>query len=218
MKIAVAEDNSTNLNSLIEKFSKFADVELLFTAINGKDFLDKLKASSSKPDVVLMDIDMPLMNGIETVRAGRQLDPDICFLMLTVFDDDEKIFEAIKAGAVGYLLKDEPATKILESCREVIEFGGSPMSPRIARKALQIISQASTSKKEKDSTDALSSREIEILQNLVDGKDYREIAEQLFLSPNTVRTHIANIYKKLQVNNKAQAAKVAFSKGWFSIF
>src|SRR5690606_30733810 len=101
------------------------------------DFLDKMKSCppDNRPQLVLMDIDMPVLDGIETVKRATPIYPDIKFLMITVFDDDDKIFEAIKAGASGYLLKDEPSQVISSAIKEVLEFGGAPMSPRIARKA-----------------------------------------------------------------------------------
>jgi DNA-binding NarL/FixJ family response regulator len=137
--------------------------------------------------------------------------------MLTLFDDDEKIFEAIKAGAVGYLLKDENADRIVEAIKEITEFGGSPMSPRIARKALQML-MSSEHKSEKKNDSGLSERELDILKGLVDGLDYKAVAEKLFISPLTVRTHITKIYKKLRVNNKVQAVNLAVKNKWFLMF
>lgn len=214
IKVAIVDDKQINRNTLKEKLLSKNNIEVVFTASNGEEFLEKMKECPKLPDIVFMDIDMPIMNGIEAVNSASEVYPDTKFLMLTVFDDDEKIFEAIKAGAVGYLLKDENPDRLINALYEVVEFGGAPMSPRIARKSLQMLSKfnVTTSKK----TDCvLTDREMDILKGLVEGKDYKLLANEINLSPNTVRTHISNIYKKLHVNNKTQAIKIAMKKGWF---
>ncbi len=217
IKLAIVDDKQANRNSLRDKMNFEDEFEVLFTASNGKDFLEQLKESKGNlPEVVLMDIDMPIMNGIEAVSHAHQSYPEIKFLMFTVFDDDDKVFEAIKSGAIGYLLKDEKVEVIIHSIKQIIEFGGSPMSPSIARKALKLLMNAPVIKTEIDEHDySLSKRELEILQGLVDGYDYKELADKLFISPHTVRTHINKIYQKLQVNNKTQAIKIAINKRWF---
>ena len=216
IRVAIVDDKSQNRISLAEKIKLSDDITVAFTATNGADFLDQIKQlqPSQLPQAVLMDIEMPVMNGIEAVRTGKQLYPEVKFLMLTVFDDDDKIFEAIKSGADGYLLKDEKISVIIECIRQLVETGGAPMSPRIARKALDLLMHASIQGKNNNSsaktaTHSLSEREIEVLHLLVDGYNYRTIAEKLFLSTHTVRKHIANIYEKLHVTSKAQAIKIA---------
>lgn len=216
IKLAIVDDKSQNRISLAEKISFSDDIDIVLTAVNGADFLDQLKTvqPNARPQVVLMDIEMPVMNGIEAVRIGKQLYPAIKFLILTVFDDDDKIFEAIKSGADGYLLKDEKLLVIIECIQQLVEIGGAPMSPRIARKALDLLMHASLQQKQKEAvskteTYLLSERETEVLHLLVDGYNYRTIAEKLFLSTHTVRKHIANIYEKLHVTSKAQAIKIA---------
>lgn len=217
IRTAIVDDKLINHTSLIEKLSKSSEIEVVFQAVNGEDFLNQMKSLDKPIDIVFMDIDMPEMNGIETVKKASGLYPSTYFLMLTVFDDDDKIFDAIQAGAVGYLLKDEHADRLIEAIHEVMEFGGAPMSPRIARKSLNLLSQASVAKKQTEET-VLSEREMEILKGLVDGLDYRKLADKLFLSPNTVRTHISNIYKKLHVSKRTQVVKIAIKKGWFMFF
>jgi len=213
--IAIVDDKSQNRISLCEQIKYNTDIEIIFTAANGVLFLEALKGLSlaSMPQVVLMDIEMPEMDGIQTVQHAHTLYPNMKFLMLTVFDDDDKIFEAIKAGANGYLLKDEKISVITDFIKQLVEIGGVPMSPRIARKAMDLLMKASIPEQAvtttADSTYELSKREIEVLKLLVDGLDYRNIAEKLFLSTHTVRKHIANIYDKLHVNSKAQAIKIA---------
>ncbi len=169
---------------------------------------------SDLPDVVLMDIDMPVMDGIEAVNIASSNYINTKFLMFTVFDDDVKVFEAIKSGAIGYLLKDEKVDVIIDSIHQIIEFGGSPMSPSIARKALKLLMNSAGTTPEKSESN-LTGREMDILQGLVEGLDHKEVAEKLFISPHTVRTHICNIYDKLHVNNRAQAVNVALKKKWF---
>lgn len=212
--IAIVDDKQPNRVSLNEKITYDTDITVAFMAANGEDFLEQMKTSNPKPDVVLMDIDMPIMNGIEAVNIATELYPSTQFIMLTVFDDDEKIFDAIKAGAIGYLLKDETVDRIITSVKEIVEFGGSPMSPRIARKALQLLTQANVDVKKEAEESVLSEREMDILKGLVQGLDYKSVAEKLFISPHTVRTHITNIYKKLHVSSKSQAIMLAVKNKW----
>jgi len=214
--IGIVDDKPQNRLSLAERINYSDDIEVVLTASNGNDFLEQMKSlpEGKHPAVVLMDIEMPGMDGIETVRAGKQLYPSVKFLMLTVFDDDDKIFEAIKAGAGGYLLKDEKVPVIIDCIEQLQEVGGAPMSPRIARKAFDLLMKASMPAKEEVSSEEkndyhLSVRETEVLKLVVDGFDYKAIAEKLFLSSHTVRKHIANIYHKLHVTSKAQAIKLA---------
>ena len=155
----------------------------------------------NKPDVVLMDINLPGMSGIECMRQLKAHQPGLPIMVLTVYDDDEKIFESLKAGASGYLLKKTPPAKILEAIVELYN-GGSPMSSRIARKVVQTFQAISTSSEEAEN---LSKREHEILFYLAKGYRYKEIAEALFISIETVRTHLRNIYEKLHVRSRSEA-------------
>lgn len=156
---------------------------------------------SEEVDVVLMDINLPKMNGIECVRELKTQRPDLQFIMLTVYDDFERIFESLKAGATGYLLKRTPHKKLLEAIEEVNN-GGSPMSSPIARMIVESF-QRDTSESIKDSN--LTKREFEILELLSKGYKYKEIAEHLFLSIETVRSHLRKIYEKLQVRSRTEA-------------
>jgi DNA-binding NarL/FixJ family response regulator len=212
--IAIVDDKQPNRVSLSEKLSSISGISILFLAANGEDFLEQMKTNTTKPNVVLMDIDMPVMNGIDAVHIGSELYPQSKFVMLTVFDDDDKIFEAIKAGAIGYLLKDENIDRIVDAIKQIMEFGGSPMSPRIARKALQLLMNAKIETTHKEDS-VLSAREMDILKGLVEGLDYRGLADKLFISPHTVRTHITKIYQKLHVSSKTQAVMVAVKNKWF---
>jgi DNA-binding NarL/FixJ family response regulator len=213
--IALVDDNPTNRQSLSAMLPHSGEVEILFTAQHGKDFLEKMTSFNfaNRTQLVLMDIDMPTLNGIETVKIASALYPSVSFVMLTIFDDDDNIFEAIKAGAVGYLLKDESVDNIVSSIIETVHLGGSPMSPTIARRTLQLLANPSQTNKKEDTT--LSTREMEILELMVEGLDYKETAKRLYLSSHTVRAHIYNIYKKLHVTSKTEAVKMALKKNWF---
>jgi DNA-binding NarL/FixJ family response regulator len=215
-RIFIVDDRPINVSGLKERLSIFPSVEVIGSAFNGEDYLRKIGAlaTADRPDVVLMDIEMPVMDGIATLHAAAALYPNIRYIMLTVFEDDTKIFESIQAGAMGYLLKDEPTERIVAAIAEIMELGGAPMSPIIARKALRLLSAAPTPKPETIENDLVSKREISILRLMANGDDYREIAAALFISPQTVRTHITNIYKKLQVNSKTAAISVATKKRW----
>ena len=209
INIAFAEDNDFLASSLSEKLKMFSDkFTVLYRARNGAEMIDYLK-DNNEVQVILMDIEMPVLDGINATDKISKLYPNIKIIILTVFDDDEKIIKAIKAGANGYLLKDESVDKIVEGINIVLD-GGAPMSASIASKTLQLLR-----KSEKlvepilDEDFNLSKREIEILENLKLGLDYQQTAEKLFISPFTVRKHIENIYKKLQVNNKMQAVQKA---------
>ena len=219
-KIAIVDDKQPNRVSLNERISASHAYEVVFMAVNGEDFLERMKACSAEqmPQLILMDIDMPIMDGIEAIRKSKSKYPDLKYLMVTVFDDDDKIFEAIKVGASGYLLKDEPASVISNAIKEVLEFGGAPMSPRIARKAMNMLMNASIEKPKDQEANSLSNREMDILKLMVDGYDYKVVADKLFISPHTVRKHIANIYDKLHVCSKVDAVKIALKKGWFNSF
>ena len=163
----------------------------------------------SKPDVVLMDIEMPGINGIEAVIMLREKYPDLKILMQTIFEDSEKIFRSILAGASGYILKTTSPSRFLEYIKETFE-GGAPMSPSVATKVLKIVAQQSPPLKA-DSFN-LSNREKEVLSCLVKGMSYKLIADACFISIDTVRGHIRNIYEKLHVHSKGEAIATALKK------
>ena len=220
--VALTEDNTINRNTFLQKINVLGNMQVAFVAVNGNDCLEQLKGmpQAKLPQVIFMDLEMPEMNGIETIRLAKSLHPQIHFIVLTVFDDDEKIFEAIKAGASGYLLKHEPAAVLQEAVMNVLEYGGVPMSPAIARKALQLMSKSSldsSSTVEKHSLPAMiTTREEEILKHMVTGWDAKRIASELNISVLTVRKHIANIYDKLHVQSKAEVMNMAHQNKWFN--
>ena len=216
--IALTEDNAINRNAFMQKLSQIEGYELIFVANDGNSCLENLKGLPMQriPKVIFMDIEMPHMDGIETIRIGKALHPEIHFLVLTVFDDDEKIFEAVKAGASGYLLKHEPASVLKEALINVLEYGGAPMSAAVARKALQLLSNppAKANNTEVKMPEAISEREKQVLQHMVLGRDAKRISAELNVAVQTVRKHIAHIYKKLHVNSKAQLISLAHKSNW----
>lgn len=208
-KIAVAEDNSLLAKSIQEKIGFFGDeLRFKFRGINGQDLLQKL-AQDCNVDVILMDIQMPEMNGIEATKRVVEKYPHIKVIMLTVLDDENHIFQAIQAGANGYILKDEPPHKLLSGILEIMQ-GGAPMSTGIALKALRMLrNPLDNPTEELEEKMDLSARETDVLQQLSKGFVYKQIAENLHISPSTVRKHIENIYVKLQVHNKIDAVSKA---------
>ncbi len=218
--IGIVDDKQINRVTVKEKLLKYPEVELVLEAKNGEDFLEQLKdfPASKIPQLVLMDLEMPVMDGIQTIALASPVHPDIKFIVLTVFEDNEKIFEAIKAGAHGYLLKDEPAINIIDAINQVVAYDGMPMSPVIARKAIAMLKHSGSlpvSEKENHSTELLlSEREMDILKELATGKSYKAIGEKLFISKFTVRKHVSNIYNKLHVDSRTQIINVAQKNKW----
>ncbi|HMU08906.1 MAG TPA: response regulator transcription factor [Ferruginibacter sp.] len=217
-RIAIADDKQINRTTVKEKIMSFAEIELVLEAKNGHDFLEQLKQlpAEERPQVVLMDLEMPVMDGIQTISIASTAYPDIKFIVLTVFEDNEKIFEAIKAGAGGYLLKDDTAVNIIDAITNVVEYNGIPMSPAIARKTMELLklSPVAVTNETYNADPLLSEREMEILKEMVTGKNYKAIGEKLFISPLTVRKHVAHIYEKLHVNSRAQIINLAYKNKW----
>ena len=208
IKIGIAEDNDFLAESIKEKLALFGDdLKYKFRGNNGRNLLSKLEEDSSV-DLILMDIEMPLMNGIEATELVKSKYPQIKIIMLTVFDDEENIFRAIQAGADGYLLKDESPKVVFDSILEMMN-GGAPMSPSIAAKALRLLRNPLVLDGKTAEEYSLSKREVEVLEQLCKGLDSKSIAENLFISAGTVRKHIENIYSKLHVNNKVEAINKA---------
>lgn len=208
IKIAIADDNSFLISAVKEKLSFFNELELKFTAFNGSELLTKLDENHNI-DIILMDIEMPVLNGIEATEVVKKRHPQIKIIMLTVFDNDENIFKAIKAGADGYLLKEVNAKDLYDGIKETLN-GGAAMNPSIAMKTLKLLRNPLNIDKSQDINDIkLTNREVDVLEQLSKGLSYNLIADNLFLSIGTVRKHIENIYKKLQVHNKLEAVQKA---------
>jgi DNA-binding NarL/FixJ family response regulator len=211
INIAIIDDNHFLIKSIKDKLSFFEDVHVLFSAGNGMECMKKL-LSHPQTDLVLMDINMPVLNGIDTIVQVKLKYPEIKIIVLTVFDDDENIFNAIQAGADGYLLKDTSHHELYNAIVQTLE-GGAVMTPSIAFKALNLLrSPMQLPDNTPEETVILSAREIEVLELLSTGRPYTSIAENLFISPSTVRRHIENIYRKLQVHSKIEAIELAKKK------
>jgi DNA-binding NarL/FixJ family response regulator len=218
VRIGIVEDHFINRKIIKDKILPFEDIQLVVEAENGEVFFNLMNdlRKEDYPQVVLIDLEMPILDGISTISIASIRYPKIKFIVLTIYEDNDKIFDAIKAGASGYLLKEDKAINIIDAITNVIEFDGIPMSPAIARRAMQLLSSktASHSPVEKIEDYLLSTREIEILKEIVSGNNPAEIAEKLFISPNTVRTHVNNIYKKLHLNSRSQVINLAHKNNW----
>ncbi len=213
IKLAIAEDNSFLLNSILEKLSFYDDLQVKFHGDNGKLILEQLR-NDHNVDIILMDIQMPDMDGIKATQLVKQRYPQIKVVMLTVFDDDQNIINAIQAGADGYLLKDTGPEAIHSGLLDIME-GGAPVTPSIALKVLSLMRKADApgTATTDEAVVQLSKREVEILEQVSRGLNYQQIAENLFIAPSTVRKHIENIYKKMQVHNKMEAVQKASRQG-----
>jgi DNA-binding NarL/FixJ family response regulator len=208
IKLAIIDDNSFLIKATQEKLSFFEDFDIKFTAFDGANCVEKLDKNHNI-DLILMDIEMPNMNGIEATQIIKNKYPQIKIIMLTVFDNDENIFNAIKAGADGYLLKEVNPKDLHQGILETMN-GGATMTPSIAMKTLKLFrNPISFETKVQEEEIKLTTREVEVLEQLSKGLKYDAIAENLFLSSGTIRKHVENIYAKLQVHNKLEAIQKA---------
>ncbi len=203
--IVIVEDLDEVREGLMQFISLNDEFKILGSFDNAEEALEKIPAL--KPQIVIMDINLPGMSGIECIRQVKGKSPATQFMMFTVYENDEKVFEALKAGASGYLLKNTGLLQMIEALKELHE-GGSPMSSNIARKLVNIF----RTEKEVERVETLSNRENEILQLLAKGLLYKEISAQLSISTGTVRQHIHRIYEKLHVQNRTEALNKAFGK------
>lgn len=211
IKIGLVEDISRIAAVVKEKIELSSDFKVQWIASHGREAIERLEKSHAI-DVILMDINMPEMNGIDATSAIKKRWPSIPIIMSTVFDDAQNLFDAILAGASGYLLKDESPEKLHKSIFEALE-GGSPMNPLIARKALQLVKGDLNVVKSIPEEFQLTTRELEILENLSKGLTYDQIGTNLFISYGTVRKHVENIYRKMEVHNKIEAIGKAKKSG-----
>lgn len=206
IKVVIVEDDR-ELRQLLELLiDKQPDMQVTKTFSNGRSFINEFKTLDV--DVVIMDINMPGKTGIECVSETKPLRSDVQFLISTSFENHEYIFQALCAGATGYMLKSSKPAELLEAVRQISQ-GGSPMSMQIAR---LVVGSFQADKKTAASVNELSTREKEIIHWLAQGLVYKEIGEKLIISPQTVRTHIRNIYEKLQVTSKTEAINKVFPR------
>ncbi len=209
ISIAIVEDNH-DIRLALEQIIGMADCYTVAGSyISGEDAL--LKIPSIKPEIVLIDINLGGINGIEVVKILKKTMTDVLFMMCTIYEEDEKIFEALSAGASGYILKKTAPDKLLTAIKELHD-GGSPMSSQIARKVVTHFQSTSNKTTVNDSLNLLSNREKEILEMLSRGLTYKEIAEKVFISPQTVRKHVYHIYEKLHVSNRIEAVNAFYGR------
>lgn len=204
--ISIIEDLAEVREGLAQFLALNAEFSVMGAYASAEQALQELLLE--QPDIVIMDINLPGMNGIECIRRVKDKMPGTQFMMFTVYENDEKVFEALKAGASGYLLKNTGLVQLIVALKELHE-GGSPMSANIARKVVSLFQQQH---KVSPQTTALSPRENEVLWLLSDGLLYKEIAEQLAISIATVRQHIHKIYDKLHVENRTEALNKVYGK------
>lgn len=215
LRVAIVEDHDIFRKRMVELLGFYEELETVLIADSAESFFKKLERFSPDelPEVIMMDIELPGISGIEATFQLKQNMPEVDVVMFTVFEDDERIFESINVGASGYLLKDTAIDDVVRSIKE-IKAGGSPISPSIARKVLELLKtpreQIKNTKEEKPFN--LTSAELKILEQVVLGKSNNQIAEDVFLSPWTVKTHIKNIYKKMHVNSRAAAVRLAIQR------
>lgn len=205
--IWIVEDDELFKSSLEDLIELEDNLELVYS-VNSIEKAFEGFSSKPMPSVILEDIELPGMSGIEAISYYKKQFPNAAIIMLTIFDDDDRIFEAIKAGADGYLLKRSSGEEILKGIKDVLA-GGAPISPSIAKKMMALLSGKSTTKKETN----LTKRELTILNLLVEGNTIDMISAKLHISPFTVDTHTKNIYRKLQVHNRSSVVAKAIKEG-----
>ena len=206
IRVSIVEDLAEVREGLVDLVQSDGELSMVSSFKDAESAAQKLP--ELKADIVVMDINLPGMSGIDCIRSIKEKCPGTQFLMFTVYENDDKVLEALQAGATGYLLKRTKPEQILDSIKELNQ-GGSPMSSNIARKLLNIfLHEKKATKKE-----VLSDRENEVLQLLADGLLYKEIADRLYIGHGTVRQHLHNIYEKLHVHNRTEAVNKYFDRG-----
>ena len=209
MKVIICDDQAIVRDGLEMLLKLEADINVVGTAEDGAEAVEMVAKES--PDLVLMDLKMPVMNGVEATRQIRANYPEVKVLVLTTYDDDEWVFDAINAGASGYLLKDTPRDEVVKVIRGTVS-GKVYLDPSVAGKVMEQVSNQSTQPLTMI-TDKLTEREIEVLRLLAKGLNNKDIAERLFLSEGTVRNHVSTILSKLGVSDRTQAAVIALQHG-----
>jgi DNA-binding NarL/FixJ family response regulator len=202
--IGIVEDNDVLRNSLELLLQNSGNYQVIFSLPDARTLLEQTEIYM--PRLILMDIDMPGINGIEAVKMVKKDFPAVDIIMFTVFEDDEKIFRSIMAGASGYLLKKIAPSRLLEALDDFIQ-GGAPMTGSIATKVIQMFRKQT---KQSSADFNLSAKELEILTALTEGKSYKAIAAERFVSAETIKSHVKNIYVKLHVHSKSEAVAKAF--------
>ena len=207
IKVAIVDDNIFLQKAIQDKLTFFDEIDVKFNASDGEDLLNKLEKNHNI-DLILMDIEMSKMNGIEATELVKNKYPQIKIIILTVFDSDENIFNSIKAGADGYFLKEVNPEELYNGINDTLN-GGAAMTPSIAMKTLKLLREPIVFENVNKEVHNLTAREIEVLEQLSKGLKYNVIADNLFLSLGTIRKHVEHIYNKLQVHNKLEAIQKA---------
>ncbi|MFC1932840.1 response regulator [Chloroflexota bacterium] len=207
IRVMITDDHPVVREGLSAMLSREQDIEVVGEAVNGREAIEK--ARNLKPDVVLMDLRMPEVDGVEAMRQIRVNNPDIKFIVLTTYDNDEYIFRGIEAGARAYLLKDSPREEMFRAIRVVSE-GGSLIEPAVAGKVLDRFAELS---RQVQVPATLSEREVEVLRLIAKGMSNKIIATSLSISESTVKTHVQSIFNKLEVNDRTEAVTEAIKKG-----
>ncbi len=207
VRVAIVEDVKELRNLLLRRVERAENMRVTASFASGDDFLERLK--DLEADVVLMDINMPGRNGIGTVREAKQQRPEVQYLMLTIFENPAYIFEALCAGATGYLLKSTTAEELLDAIRDIHK-GGSPMNSTIAR---LVVNSFQKETQQRINDEQLSDREKQVLDGLASGLQYKEIADKAGISTETVRVHVRRVYSKLQVSGRMEAVRKVYPRG-----
>ena len=207
VRVAIVEDDKELRNLLLRRVERAEKMRVTASFASGDDFLERLK--DLEADVVLMDINMPGRNGIGTVREAKQQRPEVQYLMLTIFENPAYIFEALCAGATGYLLKSTTAEELLDAIRDIHK-GGSPMNSTIAR---LVVNSFQKETQQRINDEQLSDREKQVLDGLASGLQYKEIADKAGISTETVRVHVRRVYSKLQVSGRMEAVRKVYPRG-----
>lgn len=206
IRVVVADDHPIVRQGMVALLEDEPDIEVVADVGDGRAALSAVLAE--EPDVVLMDLRMPEMDGVEATRAVRERRPDVAILVVTTYDTDEAIVRAVEAGAAGYMLKDSPTADLVDAVRRAAA-GETVLAPPITRRLAERLHNLSP--------DALTSREIDVLREVANGNTNAEIAERLYISEATVKTHLIHIYGKLAVSDRASAVARAYEKGFLSI-
>ncbi|MCL5036404.1 MAG: response regulator transcription factor [Chloroflexi bacterium] len=209
--IIIVEDHRLVREGFANMLRQRDDIEVLGEAGKAEDALEMIR--KHKPDVVLMDIKLPGINGIEATKQIKKEFPDVEVIMLSMYDEDQYVLESVKAGATGYVLKDISQEELFNAI-DVVHKGGSLIQPYLARKVLASIARGEHTEESKSTLRQLSDREIEVLQSVAEGLTNKEIADKLFISEKTVKAHLRSIFRKLEVGDRAHAVAYAMRRGW----
>jgi DNA-binding NarL/FixJ family response regulator len=212
IRILLADDHVMVREGTRRILEREPDLRVVAEAGDGREMV--ALAEQERPDVLIVDVSMPVMNGIEATRMVKRLLPQAAVLVLTAYDDDQYVFAILEAGAAGYLLKNVRGSELIEAVRKVYE-GESVLHPSIAKKVLRRVT--CTGPAGGAATEVLSERELEVLRLAARGLSNREIAEKLVLSPRTIQSHMANIFSKLQVGSRTEAVIIGLRRGWLTL-